>query len=461
MIVEKIPYINPEVIANAFADELGTIWLDSAANVCSMGDSSFIGVAPYDIWSLKNGILSDINGDKSKCHDPLTLLQEKMRPFICNNDMSLPRFQTGVAGLLSYNLHSYIEPIKLNNVLTDDFPDLFLGFYDLVMSFDHKSNECYIFANGAPYTERQQQIRHASKRVKWLKDKVTSLTSLAKINHTPCTDFAPCLDKEQYRKDVEKMIEYIYAGDIFEANLSQKFTCTKPNNLGFFDLYRRLRKYNPAPFAAMLNLGSRQILSSSPERFLYSKGKFVESRPIKGTIRRSKDKDEDIALANELLNSTKDHAENTMIVDLMRNDISRCCIPGSVKVPKLCGLESFTSVHHLVSVVQGELEPHKDQIDLLKACFPGGSITGAPKIRAMEIIYELEMMTRGPYCGSMVYLGNNQVMDSSILIRTLLCEQNHISFRAGGAIVSDSSPLGEYDETLVKAKKLKEALLAL
>lgn len=461
MIVEEIIYIQPEKIANLFSNNIGTLWLDSAVNTCNMGRSSFIAISPYDIWSLKSAQLIDINNLTQDCLDPFSLLQEKMKNHIEEHNSNLPGFQTGVAGLLSYNFHSYIEPIRSGCLQSDPFPDLYLGFYDLVISYDHLENKCYLFSNGAPETDKLRKNKRAVQRIKWLKNKISNLPEQTSISEISCTDFSTYLSKEQYLKDIQSVIDYIYAGDIFEANLSQKFTCQKPEELSYFDLYRRLRSYNPAPFSALLNTGKQQILSSSPERFLYLNDKIVEARPIKGTMPRSDDPIIDQENAQILLNSEKDHAENTMIVDLMRNDISRVCIPGSVNVPKLCGLESFKSVHHLVSVVQGKLLNNKNAIDLLKCCFPGGSITGAPKIRSMEIIYELERMTRGPYCGSIFYLSNTEAMDSSILIRTILCDGNNISFRTGGAIVSDSKPESEYQETLDKATKLKEALLAI
>lgn len=461
MIVEEISYSDPEVVANFFANDEGTLWLDSAVNTCDMGTMSYLAVSPYDIWSLKTGILTDIEKNQEKVSNPFKVLEEKMLPYIESHQDMLPGFQTGVAGLLSYNFHSYIEPIKSTGLATDPFPDLYLGFYDLVIGFDNTYKRAYIFSNGAPKTCSTEKQKHAYKRLNWLKSIIAEIKDLPPLDMTPCSNFTRCLNKEQYIKDIESVIEYIYAGDIFEANLSQKFNCSKPSSLSPFDLYRRLRSYNPAPFSAMLNMGSQHILSSSPERFLHLQDRVVEARPIKGTMPRSNDPAIDKNNADILLNSEKDHAENTMIVDLMRNDISRVCIPGTVQVPKLCGLESFKSVHHLVSVVQGQLSSNKSAIDLLECCFPGGSITGAPKIRSMEIIYELERMTRGPYCGSMFYLSNTQTMDSSILIRTILCDGDNISFRAGGAIVSDSNPESEYQETLDKAAKLKEALLAL
>jgi len=233
----------------------------------------------------------------------------------------------------------------------------------------------------------------------------------------------------------------------FEANLTQRFKARLPDHVKPFDVYRRLRALNPAPFAAYLTFKETVLASASPERFLRLMQGMVETRPIKGTRPRGKTAEEDALLAKELLQSEKDHAENIMIVDLMRNDLSRVCKDHSVKVSQLCGLESF-----------GELHDDVHAIDLLCATFPGGSITGAPKVRAMEIIAELEPTRRGPYCGSIGYIGFNGDMDSSIVIRTYAIKDKDITFQAGGAVVVDSDPRAEYEESLLKANALRMAL---
>ena len=219
-----------------------------------------------------------------------------------------------------------------------------------------------------------------------------------------------------------------------------------------------LRERNPAPFAAYLNTGEVQIVSASPERFLELQGRQVETRPIKGTRPRGATPEEDRRLGAELLASEKDRAENVMIVDLLRNDLSRVCRDHTVLTPEICVLESFATVHHLVSTVTGELRPGLDAVDLLRATFPGGSITGAPKIRAMEIIAELEPTRRGPYCGAIGWLGGDGWMDTSITIRTYAIKDGMVAFQAGGGIVADSDPAAEYEETLDKARALIEAL---
>ena len=262
-----------------------------------------------------------------------------------------------------------------------------------------------------------------------------------------------------YLDAVAKVREYIVAGDIFQANLSQRFQA--PLREPPFELYRRLRRRNPAPFAAYLGFGEVTVLSASPERFLrLDHDRQVETRPIKGTRPRGLGPMHDAALGRALAESEKDRAENVMIVDLLRNDLSRVCLPGTVRVPELFALEQHPTVHHLVSTVVGELEPGADAVDLVRATFPGGSITGAPKVRAMEIIAELEPTRRGVYCGSIGYIGATGAMDTSIVIRTFVAAGGGLYFQAGGGVVADSDPELEYRETLDKAQGLIETLAA-
>jgi len=260
----------------------------------------------------------------------------------------------------------------------------------------------------------------------------------------------------EYLQAVRRAIEYIHAGDCFQVNLAQRllYPWQKPP----VELYRRLRRCNPAPFAAYLDMGDFALASASPERFLRVQKGEVQTCPIKGTRPRRPNRQEDEAQARELLASGKDRAENIMIVDLLRNDLGRVCQYGSVHVSAVCRLESYEYVHHLVSEVRGRLRAGLGPIDLMRAAFPGGSVTGAPKIRAMEIIAELEPTARGPYCGSLAYIGFDGSMDSNILIRTCTIGGGWVQFPVGGGIVADSVPRREYEETWHKAKGLLRAL---
>ena len=285
-----------------------------------------------------------------------------------------------------------------------------------------------------------------------------ALPEIHELNYKP-DDFRSNFHKEDYIEAVNRVKEYIRAGDIFEANISQCFSAKWPNGYDPFELYRIINNINPAPFSAYLEYRTFSIISASPERFLKMQKHQIEARPIKGTRRRDNNIEKDEQNAKALLSSEKDRAENVMIVDLMRNDLSRVCSPHTVNVSQLCGLESFASVHHLVSVIEGQLKPELCAMDLIKATFPGGSVTGAPKIRAMEIIHEIESVARGPYCGSMGYIGFNGDLDLSITIRTIVKSDNQLAFQVGGAVTIDSDPNEEYDETLVKASRLQCALM--
>jgi para-aminobenzoate synthetase component 1 len=269
------------------------------------------------------------------------------------------------------------------------------------------------------------------------------------------------LSEAQYQQAFIQVKNYIAAGDCYQVNLAQRFAAKVQGDS--WQAYKKLREISPAPFMAYMNLPlstseNFQILSNSPERFLQTDGQHVETRPIKGTRPRSADAAQDLAYSSELLTSLKDRAENVMIVDLLRNDISKNCVLGSVKANQLFQLQSFANVHHLVSIVTGKLKKTASAVDLLKGCFPGGSITGAPKLRAMQIIEELEPHRRGLYCGAIGYIGFDGSMDTNIAIRSAIVVENELSFYAGGGIVADSVGDNEYKETLDKASNLKAML---
>ena len=267
------------------------------------------------------------------------------------------------------------------------------------------------------------------------------------------------LSKTEFLEMVAKAVDYIHHGDIFQTNLSQRLLA--PATVSSQDLFLRMRQKNPAPFSAYFDFGEGQIISASPERLVSLTDRRIETRPIKGTRKRTGYPEVDLNVSQELVAAEKDRAENVMIVDLMRNDLSKVSKPDSVLVEKLCGVEQFKKVLHLVSVVAAELKDNCDSIDLLEAVFPGGSITGAPKVRAMEIIAELEPTARGPYCGSLGYICHDGNMDFNILIRTVTAKGGWWQIPVGGGIVSDSDPVQEYEETWTKAVGMLDALLPL
>ena len=372
---------------------------------------------------------------------------------------NLPPFQGGLAGVIGYDHGRVLERLPPPRADDLDVPDVWLGLYDWVISWDHATGEAWLISSGIPERGRAA-ARRASERAR----EVLALLSRAPVPSEISAEPAPTLPappssnftRAEYMAAVSRVREYILAGDVFQVNISQRFEAPLP--CAPIELYRRLRARNPAPYAAYIDGGTFQVMSASPERFLRLDGDRVETRPIKGTRPRDPDPECDAALARELAGSAKDQAENVMIVDLLRNDLSRVCRPGTVSVPALLALESLPTVHHLVSTVTGRLEAACDAFDLLRAGFPGGSITGAPKVRAMEIIAELEPVRRSVYCGSIGYFALSGDMDTSIVIRTFLASDGRVCFNAGGGVVADSDPGLEYEETLHKARALIEAL---
>jgi para-aminobenzoate synthetase component I len=394
----------------------------------------------------------------------------------------LPPFQGGLAGYIGYGWGSVLERLPPNRYDDLAIADVILGLYDWVIAWDHQADAAWLVSSGLPESG-SAAAEAARNRMSLLRQRLRgeghvwsgapiggSVRNVAPHHSAPTYPVAgvpgapeiglrSTFTHRGYLDAVNRVRDYIVAGDIFQANISQRFQTHLPENP--FALYRRLRRHNPAPFAAYLDYDGINVLSASPERFLRLDlaGRMVETRPIKGTRPRGLGPMHDAALGRALAESEKDRAENVMIVDLLRNDLSRVCRPGSVRVPELFAIEHHPTVHHLVSTVLGELEPEADAVDLLRATFPGGSITGAPKVRAMEIIAELEPTQRGVYCGSIGYLSATGAMDTSIVIRTYLVLRGQIYFQAGGGIVADSDPELEYRETLDKARGLIETLV--
>lgn len=441
MIKEINTDLNAFEIYSLFKDEKNSFILDSGMDNEKLGRYSFVSSRPFDLIKLKN-----------TKYNPLSELKEKLKKYKVINNTNLP-FIGGAVGYLSYDLGNYIEKLPRTSIDDTKVYDLYFGFYNFVVVIDHLLNKKYIATPDIDKNleknilkEIEEKILNANKNE--FKFELEECVEKVKLNSN--------FKKSDYINSIEKVREYIRQGDIYQANLTQRFS--GKINMSSFNLYKRLRNISKAPFAAFLNFDDYQILSNSPERFIRCVDNIIQTRPIKGTRPRGNTKEEDMKLQNELRNSEKDKAELLMIVDLERNDLGKICEVGSVKVPELFVIEPYANVSHLVSTVTGKLKDGLDSIDVINATFPGGSITGAPKIRAMEIIDELEPTQRNVYTGSIGYIGFDGNMDFNIAIRTLIKKEEDIFFQVGGGITWDSNPEEEYQETLDKAKSIMKAI---
>jgi para-aminobenzoate synthetase component I len=454
----------PEQAFQQFAHLPHALFIDSALRHPELGKYSFLAADPFAYWELPVG-----------AEHPFDRLKETLAKFPAETVPDLPPWQGGAAGLFSYDLGHSLE--RLPRTAFDEFglPALAIGLYDVVLAFDHAQDRAWIISQGFPETDPQKRLHRATARrdemLAWLEGsprKPVRSAGFAQRKTLPAEQLAPQypvtgkekitsnFTAEAYQAAVQRVIDYIHAGDAFQVNLSQRLLY--PAETDAVELYLRLRERNPAPFAAYFDLGEFQICSASPERFLLAQDGMVEARPIKGTRARTSQVEANFYRGEELILSEKDRAENVMIVDLMRNDLAKVCEAESVRVSQLCGLETYAFVQHLVSVIEGKLLPEHSPLDLLRAAFPGGSITGAPKVRAMEIIAELEPTARGAYCGSLGYLGFDGSLDTSILIRTITAGRGWWQLPVGGGIVAQSNPASELAETWHKAEGMLRAL---
>ncbi|MGI1659835.1 MAG: aminodeoxychorismate synthase component I [Desulfitobacterium sp.] len=462
----KLP---PIELLEAFRESEYPFLLDSGKNYGGLGRYSFMGAFPFlqasattDYVELRQEQISYYEGDSLK------ILDDLLERFQVTNPTQFP-FAGGAVGFWTYDLKDEFEEMPQSAFNDLNLPLWRFSWYDGILAYDHENARYTVLACGMTESgeckgsvARERVDRLLGVLEEFLKKQnqeqlgeedlifpVSTVTGDADVHYT--------VAKEQYLEDLQQVIDYIYAGDIYQANLTQRFQM--PYAQDPWVLYKRLHAYNPAPFAAFLPYEDFQILSSSPERFVQINAQGgIETRPIKGTRPRGKTPEEDEALAKELIESTKDRAELTMIIDLQRNDLGRICRYGSVQVKDLIRLEKYPTVWHLVSSIVGELRPELKVSEILKAIFPGGSITGAPKIRAMEIIEELEPYKRGLYTGSIGYIGFDGAWDTNIVIRTILLKDGQAYFNGGGGIVADSIPEEEYKESLQKVKALLRAL---
>ncbi len=462
-IVELTPAPDPWETCRRFADWPGLTFFDSSRAHPSLGRYSFLSADPVRSFERSRAEFGS---------DPFAPICEALNELHARHVAELPPFQGGAAGLLGYELGGCFERIPVASIDEFEIPVLAVGIYDWVIAWDHAARRAWLVLqpfgpsgrdeNQPPRRRRlvEERLRQPLAAVETGEEGDRSalpIDALAAAAHAPGLEgLRSDFSRESYLGAVSNVIEKIRAGDIFQANLSQRLLY--PQREAALSLYGRLRQVNPATFAAYFAWGDWQLASASPERFLCLAADEVETRPIKGTRRRGLSPEAELFTGDELRESEKDMAENAMIVDLLRNDLSRVCRPGSVRVVDLCRVEVYETVQHLVSEIRGRLREGCDGWDLLRATFPGGSITGAPKVRAMEIIAEHEPTVRGPYCGSLFYHGFDGWMDSSILIRTLAARRGWIQCGVGGGVVAQSDPAAEYAETLHKAAGMLPAL---
>ncbi len=432
------------LLFSRIAGEPWSIFLDSGYPLIDRGRYDIMTGRPYRTLLTygKETRIADGETLQYSDEDPFNLVKQQLGELRVN--LSGFPFSGGALGYFSYDLGRRIE--QLPTQCRDDIhmPDMAIGLYNWALVVDHHIRRTWLIA--------AEGARLSADEWKGLRELFSSGDTRQKTGHSVQSSLLNHTGKEQYFADFNRIQDYIRDGDCYQVNLAQRFSIAVTGDS--WSVYQQLRKSNPAPYACFFRLEQGCILSSSPERFISVSNDQVETKPIKGTIRRSVYAYEDKALAEQLLESAKDRAENLMIVDLLRNDIGKNCEIGSIKVPRLFALESYATVHHLVSTVTGRLAQGRHALDLLRGAFPGGSITGAPKLRAMQIIEELEAFRRTVYCGAIGYIGFDGNMDTNIAIRTLVHKKDRIYFWAGGGIVSDSVPESEYRECFIKAEAI-------
>lgn len=449
---QPLPYF--EDSAQLFAPVAHQPWavfLDSAYHGNPQGRFDIMAYGPVctlQCFGAETLIFKDGEQTLSR-EDPFELLKRELGPPLPVVD-GLP-FNGGAIGYFSYDLARRIEKLPVLAADAEQLADMAVGIYRWAVVVDHHQRQSWLVACGLDADTLEQLARQFS-LVQADLVQADDADGEFKVLAAPRSN----MDKAAYARAFGKIKAYLKEGDSYQVNLTQRFVSPCQGNA--WHAYRVLRQINAAPFSAFLNFPDVQILSSSPERFLKLTGGKVETKPIKGTRPRKAEADEDSRQIAELAASEKDRAENLMIVDLLRNDLGKSCRDGSVRVPELFAVESYATVHHLVSTVTGQLASGRHALDLLRSCFPGGSITGAPKIRSMEIIEELEPHRRGVYCGSIGYIGFDGNMDTNIAIRTLVHNHGSIRFWAGGGIVNDSVLDEEYQECFDKAEALLQLL---
>jgi para-aminobenzoate synthetase component 1 len=456
---------NPEQMVERLRFKPGLVLLRSAFFDSPQARYSFLAVNPFLTFRCFGPRCEIHTGSRRHVQfgNPWRLLREWVSRYELLDEIDLPFPLGGCFGYWGYDLKNFTEP-KLSCRARNDLevPDCHVGFYGSLLVIDHRLDRSWIVSTGLAADGSRSEER-ARRELAWWKRQLSSQTDNLDRDSAPAgyqnpdrPQVSSNLSATAFIRNVETAQSYIRAGDIYQVNLSQRLATRQ--DLSSWDLFQCLNSVSPAPFAAYLDCGDFQIVSSSPEMFLRMSGAQIETRPIKGTRPRSADPTRDAQLAYDLQTSAKETAELVMITDLLRNDLGKVCEFGSVHTPALVRLERYPQVQHLVSTVEGRLLQNMGHLEAFAACFPGGSVTGAPKFRAMEIIDELEPTARGPYTGALGYLGFNRETQLSITIRTAICKKGTVYFPVGAGIVADSDPVAEYEETLAKARGFFQAL---
>lgn len=448
--IQEIPYqTSSESLFAAVRDLPDAVWLDSGAPHSIQGRFDIISACPDGIVETQGAIstIVDQHGSRSSEEDPFTLAEQLLEPLVDHSLSSDYPFVGGLIGYFGYDLGRRLIDIPNTAAQITKLPDMRIGRFLWALVVDHQE-------------QRSELVFHAQ-----CSEELRALigSRLSDLKEIESTDkftlrqkFSATLSESEYKEAIRAIKGYIDSGDCYQTNFTQHFSAQFSGDL--WPAYLALREAVGSPYSAFWQWRDQALLCVSPERFIRLKDKQAETKPIKGTIKRGSDPEQDQQRAEQLVASTKDRAENLMIVDLLRNDLSRNSEPGSIRVPKLFELESFANVHHLVSTVTGVLAQNSTPLDMLRDSFPGGSITGAPKKRAMEIIEQLEPVRRSVYCGSIGYISANQNMDSNIAIRTLIADGDKLHCWGGGGIVADSEDSQEYQESIDKINALLEAL---
>lgn len=435
-------------------------WLDGNRMIEGLSGYSFMGATPRFRVTLENGVLSIHHSHSVQTvqGDPFTILQHVLDQYsVPSSQLSHLPFIGGFVGYFGFEMLKYVESIPVHTNDPHEVPEGYWAYYDQVVVIDQIQNKAFLtclYDEGECKKEVENQL---SLQVERIQQAAQSNIDEIKIENIHVGELSVKQTEtySSYIDKIGKIKEYLAQGDIYQACFTHRFSTTIQSDP--FQIYQVLRRINPAPFSCYVKMGELSILSSSPERFLKRNlNGTVESRPIKGTRPRGKNEEEDNAFISDLQQNEKDRAENVMIVDLVRNDLGRVC--KSVSVPQLLQVESYATVHQLVSVVHGELDSAYASMEVIRATFPGGSMTGAPKVRALQILHDLERVARGVYSGGLGYLDVRGSFDLSMVIRTILCSRNLATFHVGGGIVADSEPDDEYQESLDKAVALKRAI---